>query len=297
MFALLTQQWHTAPRARADEPAETPKREDDLKKLILPSVMLVMVVGMMFVLPGKAQNAVEAITANAKDATTEDSVSVGDGDLQWFDFFVRKGGKITMVLIALSLVTVALVVEHFASIRRATILPVEATQRIKALIDEKKYLEAIEFTSEEPSMMGSVINAGLLEASNGYAAMERAVEETLEERAARLIRKTEYLSVIGNVSPMIGLFGTVVGMILLFASIHQAAAFPPARIVADKISIALITTFWGLLIAIFALSFFAIIRNRIDVLTAECALAADKILSVFKPGAAGRETPKPAEKS
>ena len=267
-----------------------------MKKLILPSMMLVMVVGMMVVLPGRAQNAVEAITANAPTANAEDAVSLGDGDLQWFDFFVRKGGKITMVLIALSLVTVALVVEHFASIRRATILPVEATQRIKALIDEKKYLEAIEFTSEEPSMMGSVINAGLLEASNGYAAMERAVEETLEERAARLIRKTEYLSVIGNVSPMIGLFGTVVGMILLFASIHQAAAFPPARIVADKISIALITTFWGLLIAIFALSFFAIIRNRIDVLTAECALAADRILSVFKPGAAGREAPKPAEK-
>lgn len=258
------------------------------------SVMLVMVAAMLLSLPGRAQNDAAGASPPAVGA---DDVPAGNDDLQFFDFFVRKGGYITMGLIALSLVTVSLIVEHFASIRRATMLPVEATQHIKGLIEEKKYLEAIQFSAEEPSMMGSVINAGLLEASNGYAAMERAVEETLEERAARLMRKTEYLSVIGNVAPMIGLFGTVYGMILLFASIHQAAAFPPPRVVADKIAVALITTFWGLLIAIFALSFFAIFRNRIDVLTAECALAADRILSVFKPGAAAREAAKSAERS
>ena len=130
------------------------------------------------------------------------------------------------------------------------------------------------------------MNAGLVEAANGYAAMERALEDTLEERSARLFRKTEYLSIIGNVSPMIGLLGTVTGMILLFAEIHAADAFPGARIVADRIAVALITTFWGLAVAIPALSIYAIFRNRIDVLTAECALAVEQTLSVFKPGAA-----------
>ena len=133
-------------------------------------------------------------------------------------------------------------------------------------------------------MLGYVLNAGLVEASNGYAAMERALEETREERAARLLRKTEYLNIVGNVSPMIGLLGTVIGMILLFAEIHAADAFPGARIVADRIAVALITTFWGLAVAIPALSIYAVFRNRIDVLTAECALAAEHVLSVFKPG-------------
>jgi len=135
-------------------------------------------------------------------------------------------------------------------------------------------------------MLGYVVHAALLEASNGFAAMERAVEETLDERSARLFRKTEYLNIIGNVSPMIGLFGTVVGMILLFAEIHAADTFPGARIVADRIAIALITTFWGLAVAIPALSIYAVFRNRIDVLTAECTLASEHLLSVFKPGAA-----------
>ena len=134
-------------------------------------------------------------------------------------------------------------------------------------------------------MLSGVVNIGLMESQNGYAAMERAVEETLENRSARLMNKIEYLNVIGNISPMIGLFGTVYGMIRLFASIRAAGGMPePARI-ADDISVALVTTFWGLLVAIPALSVFAIFRNRIDLLTAECALAADRLLAPFKPGA------------
>ena len=129
-----------------------------------------------------------------------------------------------------------------------------------------------------------------MESGNGFAAMERAVEESLEARSSGMLRKIEYLNVIGNISPMVGLFGTVYGMIGLFASIRQAGGMPdPARI-ADDISVALVTTFWGLLVAIPALSVFALFRNRIDVLTAECALAADRLLTPFKPGAGADAT-------
>ena len=162
--------------------------------------------------------------------------------------------------------------------------PPEAHTHVKALIDKRKYLDAIQFSGEEPTMLGYVVHAGLLEAPNGFAAMERAIEETLDERSARLFRKIEYLNIIGNVAPMIGLLGTVTGMILLFAEIHAADAFPGARIVADKIAVALITTFWGLAVAIPSLSIYGVFRNRIDVLTAECALTVEQLLNVFKPG-------------
>ncbi len=234
---------------------------------------LAFVVVMMFAFPAAAQTGVET------DAATGPQI-------KYFDFFVVKGGPIAFGLIALSVVTVALTVEHCLSIRRATIVPPEAARHARTLIDEKKYLEAIKFTAEDPSMLGYVLNAGLVEASNGYEAMQRALEETRDERSARLFRKTEYLNIVGNVSPMIGLLGTVTGMILLFAEIHAADAFPGARIVADRIAVALITTFWGLAVAIPALSIYAVFRNRIDVLTAECGLAAEHVLSVFKPGGA-----------
>ena len=236
--------------------------------------VLAVVAVMMFALPALAQTGTDEGADSASQAA----------EVKYFDFFVVKGGPIAFGLIILSVVTIALTIEHCLSIRRATIVPTEAADYARSLIEEKQYLDAIRFTAEDPSMLGYVLNAGLIEASNGYAAMERALEETLDERSARLFRKTEYLNIIGNVSPMIGLLGTVTGMILLFSQIHAADAFPGARIVADRIAVALITTFWGLAVAIPALSIYAIFRNRIDVLTAECALAAEQILSVFKPG-------------
>lgn len=249
------------------------------------SVFLTLVVVLMFSWPASAQT-----TAAAAEASMP--------TVNYFDFFVVKGGYIAFGLIGLSIVTIALTIEHCLSIRRAAVVPYDATEQIKALVDEKKYLEAIKFTGEDPSMLGYVLNAGLLEAGNGFAAMERAVEDTLDERSARLFRKIEYLSIIGNVAPMIGLFGTVVGMIMLFAEIHAADAFPGARIVADKIAIALITTFWGLAVAIPALSIYGVFRNRIDVLTAECTVAVEQILAVFNRTPTGSEAPsgsQPAE--
>ena len=205
--------------------------------------------------------------------------------LNYFDFFVVKGGLIAWVIVLLSIAALALAIEYSISIRRSTIVPPSAVQETQRLVDERRYLEAVEFTAEEPSMLGYALHAALREAPNGFSAMERALEEAIEERSAKLYRKIEYLNIIGAISPMIGLFGTVVGMILLFAAIHSADTFPRAQIVADKVSIALVATFWGLAVAIPSLSVYAVFRNRIEVMTAECAVAADRILAVFKPAA------------
>ena len=205
--------------------------------------------------------------------------------LNYFDFFVVKGGLIAWVIVLLSIMALALAIEYSISIRRSTIVPPSAVQETQRLVDERRYLEAVEFTAEEPSMLGYALHAALREAPNGFSAMERALEEAIEERSAKLYRKIEYLNIIGAVSPMIGLFGTVVGMILLFAAIHSSDTFPRAQIVADKVSIALVATFWGLAVAIPSLSVYAVFRNRIEVMTAECAVAADRILAVFKPAA------------
>ncbi len=208
-------------------------------------------------------------------------------NIKYFDFFVVKGGWIAYIIMALSVVALALVIEHSVSIRRATIVPPLAIERMMSLMDEREYEQALRYSAEEPSMLGYVVNTALLEAPNGFGAMERALEEALEERSAKLYRKTEYLNIIGAVSPMLGLIGTVVGMILLFSAIHAADSFPRAQVVADNVAVALIATFWGLAVAIPSLTIYAMFRNRIEVLTAECALAADRIVGSLKPVTAG----------
>ncbi len=213
-------------------------------------------------------------------------------DLRWFDHFVVAGGGITWaILLPLSVATIWQIVLYGISIRRTNLLPLEAEEHAAKLLSQKKYAEAVRFTAEDPSVLAYVLNAAMGEANRGFVAMERALEESLEERSAKLHRKIEYLNVIGNIAPMVGLFGTVYGMIRLFASIKAAGSIPEPAKIADDISIALVTTFWGLAVAIPALSAFAIFRNRIDVLMADCAIVCERLLDSFKPGgeSAGQE--------
>lgn len=223
-----------------------------------------------------------AMTASAFGQAPE-AIPVSSGlELKYFDFFVVKGGWIAYLIILLSVVALALTIEHTLTIRRATIVPPHAVQRIRELTAARNFVDVVRFTAEEPSLFGYVLAAGLREAGRGLEHMERAMEEALDERAAKLYRKIEYLNIIGAVSPMMGLFGTVVGMILLFSAIHASNTFPSAQVVADRVAIALVATFWGLAVAIPALSVYAVFRNRIDVLTSECAAAVDRILSEIK---------------
>ncbi len=201
-----------------------------------------------------------------------------------FDHFVRDGGMITyFVLLPLSMLTIGLCVDHFLHIRRGALLPDQLKITLGELIEQRKYKEVLEVTAQDPSLLASVLHSGLSQANSGLPVMERAMEEVMETRAASLFRRIEYLNIIGNVAPMIGLFGTVYGMIKTFSAIVELGGAPDPKALASGISIALVTTFWGLLVAIPALSVFHLMRNRIDGLLAECAVQSEQIIQFFKP--------------
>ncbi len=108
--------------------------------------------------------------------------------------------------------------------------------------------------------------------------MRNAFFESLEEQSTGLLRKIEWLNLIGNVSPMVGLFGTVFGMIKLFNAIVLAGGQPQPAQLAEGISVALVTTFWGLLIAIPALGIYGIFRNRIESLMSGAVVDVENIM-------------------
>ena len=205
--------------------------------------------------------------------------------ISYLDWFVQKGGVIGWLLIAIDVASWALIIEHFISIRRINILPETARAQIDQMVESKQYREVIEYTAAEPSMLSFVVHQSLTEAARGYAAMERAMEDATEERTTKLLRKIELLNVIGNVAPMMGLLGTVYGMIKAFSRIVQAGEMPKPGALAQDIGIALVTTFWGLVVAIPALAVYALMRNKIDALSGEVLVTAQGILSAFRPGA------------
>ncbi len=206
----------------------------------------------------------------------------------WFRMFLWSDDLIGLLMIwaiiLMSAVSIGLMIKFLIDYRRVTIVPEETQQSLEGMLSEKRYREAIEFAASDPSYLGKVVSAGLNEASNGYGAMERAIEETGDLETTRLLRPIEYLNVLGNIAPMMGLFGTVYGMIVAFQKLVESGGKPDPAKLAAGISTALVTTFWGLVVAIPALSAYALIRNRIDAMATEGLLTAEDLIKPFKPG-------------
>ncbi|MGQ9649589.1 MAG: MotA/TolQ/ExbB proton channel family protein [Phycisphaerae bacterium] len=203
--------------------------------------------------------------------------------------FLVDGGWITwLVLVPLSVVSIALIIHYLIVLRRSTQVPAGLAKALVLAARRGQARDIIEITREDETMLGQAAFAGIARLPAGRETARAAISEAIEEQATRLLRRIEYLNVIGNISPMIGLFGTVVGMINAFGRIYSAGGgMPDAAKLAGDISVALITTFWGLLIAIPALSVFSLLRNRIDAFAAESVKLCDSLVSLLCEQQAG----------
>ena len=184
-----------------------------------------------------------------------------------------------------SMISIGLIIEHSITIRKATLVPELAVAQIQTMFEERRFREALEFCQTDPSFVAGVVHAGLVEAGNGYEAMERAMQDAAGERAARLYRKIEWLNLLGNVAPMFGLWGTIWGMMVAFGEIEGKGGKANPSDLAGGIMIALVSTFSGLIVAIPALSAYGIFRGKIEQLSLEAALVAEELLANFKPAA------------
>jgi len=201
----------------------------------------------------------------------------------FFEQFIIAGGPIVwLVLLPMSLITVYLAIEHSMTIRRNRLLPDGIGNDI---IDSIKQFGPAQLVSEIDGKDDFVSVAVLKAVSNGrgdWFRMRSLLDESLQDQALALLRKIEWVNLIGNVSPMVGLFGTVFGMIKLFNTIVIAGGQPQPAQLADGISVALVTTFWGLFIAIPALAMHGIFRNRIETLVNDAVVEAENIVPAIR---------------
>ncbi len=196
---------------------------------------------------------------------------------------VFSGGVVGIVImlsiIALSILSVYLMIDQFLTLRRKEVIPTNLAEEVRQLLSQGRLPEADQLCRNRPSPLAFVLLSGLAEIDFGWSAMEKSMEDAVAEQSAKLLRKLEYLSVIGNLAPMLGLLGTVTGMILAFqqVAISQGAAGPAQ--LAEGIYSALATTVAGLVVAIPSLGIFAVLRNRIDQLVAEIAYLAQQVFA------------------
>ena len=220
--------------------------------------------------------------ARAQAEETESSVSIAEA------FFIQRdattgaiewlGSGITWLLMLMSVACVALLVSRFSVVRRSVALPAEAIAgaRSTALTGVDQVRKQL--ASDEGSLFARVTRAALDHLPQSDEAGRRAAEQEAETALLERLRSLEPLNIIGNVAPMIGLFGTVYGMIVAFREIVASGGTPDAIGLAAGIGTALTTTFWGLVVAIPALAGYAVLRNRAEGLSVEAVREAEGIV-------------------
>ncbi len=198
--------------------------------------------------------------------------------------YVIDGGWIVwFILLPVSLVTIGLAVGYVLTIRSSVLLPEMEQDQLTALLLAGQDKQALAFLADKDSFLATVMTAGLKHVGRGSSAAIQAAEEVAEQRTVGLFRKVEVLSVIGNIAPMIGLFGTVYGMIMSFQQMAAATLTQrPVEVAASGIRTALVTTFWGLLVGIPALCVYALFRSKIEALASSVMLKTEQLLEGYE---------------
>lgn len=202
-------------------------------------------------------------------------------DKSFFSQFIVAGGPIVwFVLMPLSVIICYLGIDIGLMLRRKNILPANIRNEVLNTMQRNSIASVKDALSVKKDMLSiSIFRAiNYLAVNKNYTHLQNVVAESLEEKTLELMRRVEWLNIVGNVSPMVGLFGTVFGMIKTFNTIVVTGGQPRADQLASGISVALVTTFWGLLIAIPALAVYGFFRNKVEVLASEAAIEAENLL-------------------
>jgi biopolymer transport protein ExbB len=215
------------------------------------------------------------------NAATTDSVPAPRRSyLAWL--YDSLGPLYSVIFLGLSFALVAVFVMNLLAARRDVILPSQLIAGFEAQLNAKKYQEAFELAKNGESFLGKVLSAGLARLSSGYPQAVEAMQEVGEEENMNLEHRLSYLALIGTISPMFGLLGTVDGMVQAFEVIARSTVSPKPSELADGISKALVTTLIGLWLAIPAIAAFNILRNRISRLVLEVGIVSENLMSRFQ---------------
>lgn len=227
----------------------------------------------------KKPAAKEAKRAEEEKSPAEEEAAAGESLLGWM--FKSLGISYSVVFLGLSFTLVALFVMNLLAARRDNMLPAAFIAKFEEHLDAKQYQEAYELAKADESFLAQVLSAGLAKLSRGFEQAVEAMQEAGEEENMKMEHRLSYMALIGTISPMVGLLGTVQGMIASFQVIATSTTAPKPSELAAGISTALFTTLVGLFIAIPAIAAYNIIRNRMARLVLEIGIVSEDLMERF----------------
>lgn len=184
--------------------------------------------------------------------------------------------------IGLSVIAFMLVFKMVLDLKSEKIMPSSLVEDVESALQEEDYEGAYSAVEDDGSYLGRVLEGGLSKMNYGYEAIEKGSDEAWGSEQTALMQTASYVQLIGQVAPMLGLFGTVYGMMQAFAVLATSAGAANPKDLAAGIMNSLVTTFIGLLVAIPCNMIYLFIRNKVVKSGIEVGLAASEVLSPLR---------------
>ena len=197
--------------------------------------------------------------------------------------FMIKGGVVMIPILACSVIALAIVIERFINLTEGKVIPKDFFVRIKGLLLEGHINEALSICSKSNKPIAKIIEAGIMKYYFGRDEIKEAIEDAGRHEIASVEKYLNILSTIAGVAPLLGLLGTVTGMIKVF-NIISLGGIGKAEELAGGIGEALITTAAGLSIAIPTLVFHNIFSERADRLILKMEKSSMELTEILSQG-------------
>ncbi len=215
-------------------------------------------------------------------------------------YYVRAGGPLSYVLVGLSIVALSLVIRNLLALRMSNIAPEETVKELERFLRANDFAGAQQFCLEAPesSLLTNIFGSALERcASSPFGSLElrTAIEDAAQSEVDQLHRMNDGLGIIAAVGPMLGLLGTVIGMIGAFNAIGALEGAARSSELAKYMSLALVNTAEGLIVAVPCTVAFALFRRRINRLTGQAGRIIERLLNAVsaRTGIAAPQRPQP----
>lgn len=192
---------------------------------------------------------------------------------------INKGGPVVYVIGLFSIVAIAVAVERVVSLRRNRIIPPDFMDGLSKAFGPagNDLAGALAYCERTPSPLANVVRAGVLKLGRRLEIVEKAVEDAAGREADRMRRGLETLAMVGSISPLLGLLGTIYGMISAFRTAADQG-LGRAEVLATGIYEALVTTAAGLTVAVPTLLLYHFFVGRVERLTEEIESVGNQFL-------------------
>ena len=192
---------------------------------------------------------------------------------------IASGGPSMVVLGLVSVAAVALVIYHFQYVTAKKLTPPDFVENLLFLLEKKEYEKAVAICRQQENMISAIALKGLQKISRGKVVIEQAIQYEGKKRLEKMWQNLSYLGDLAVVAPMLGLLGTIFGMIDAFNFFKAGTVHP--GVLTQGLAKAMVNTAAGLIIAVPCLMFYSYFRGKLSTITSNAESAASEIIQTI----------------